>query len=362
MLLLCYPRQYRRSRGEEIVATFLDLAPPDRTRPTMREAVNLVRHGLRCRLGRPRSRSVVLWAALTATVWGLFTGAFATRLAWESARPLPTQAEARELFTQILGRDSADAYVDPAMFVIYGQPLGWNNLDTLLSLDGGEYQQGRATVALNGPMDVDHEDLVHSTRAWLQANGWRVADVDIRNSVDCANASCDESTLPKKAVYTARRADDVLAFEVSLGDLRTLPPKPGVPDSNIQTYFFVELTRASPAAVFPSGAVGALLGMVFGWLTFGWASRRTEGRAGPTVLFGVAIFMWCAPMILSLPFTLAHHLNEPHLSWHPMWEWLGQPAFAPMFAIGAGAALFVLALSALPRRGPEPANQVRPAA
>jgi hypothetical protein len=70
-LLLCYPRQYRKARGEEIVATFLDLAPPDRARPTVREAANLVRHGLRCRLGRPNSRTVVLWAVLTAIVWGL---------------------------------------------------------------------------------------------------------------------------------------------------------------------------------------------------------------------------------------------------------------------------------------------------
>ena len=33
--------------------TLLELAPPGRARPTVRAVANLVRHGLRCRLGRP---------------------------------------------------------------------------------------------------------------------------------------------------------------------------------------------------------------------------------------------------------------------------------------------------------------------
>jgi hypothetical protein len=363
-LLLCYPRQYRRTRGEEITATFLDLAPPDRTRPTIHEAVNLVRHGLRCRLGRPNSRSVVLWAALTAVVWGLFTGAFATRLAWETARPLPTQAEATELFGRMLGQDPKSRVgVDPALFVIYGEPLGTHNLHLMLTPDAGEYQQGRASVSLDGPSDVNHQDLVGSTRAWLLANGWRVSDVILRNRMECTG--CDESTLPRKAVFAARRGDDVVHLEISLGGRRPPPPKPGVTDFD-ESYAYVELTRASPAPVTPFGAAGVLPGVVFGWFTFGWVSRRTEGRSPPlrtatTVLFGVAIFLWCAPLVLAVPVTSAHHLSEPHLTWHPMWEWLGQPALAPLFVVGTGAALLAVAASALPHRR-EPATSPRPAA
>jgi len=364
-LLLCYPRLYRQDRGDEIVATFLDLAPLGRTRPTIREAVNLIRHGLRCRLGRPNSRSVVLWAALTAIVWGLFIGAFATRLGWQTARPLPTRAEATELFSGMLGRDATGHVgVDPALFVIYGSPLGSHNLDLLVSPDAGEYQPGRATVSLEGPSEVDHRDLVDSTRAWLNANGWQVSDVDMRNSVDCA--SCDESTLPKKAVFSAWRGDDVVQLEISLGSRPPPPPKPGVTNYD-QTYAFIELTRSSPAAVWPFGAAGVLLGTLCGWLTFGWVSRRTENRApllqmATTVLFGIALFTWCAPMIVALPFMLTHHTGEPHPSWHPMWEWLGQPALAPFFVAGTGAALIALAASAVPQRGPKSATDVEPAA
>jgi hypothetical protein len=356
-LLVCYPRQYRRARGDEIVATFLELAPPDRTRPTAREAVNLVLHGLRCRLGRPRSRTVVLWAALTALVGGLSAGAFATRLAWETARPLPTQAEATELFSGLLGQDVAGkTSVDPALFVIYTQPLTWENADILLSFDAGEYQPGRATVGLGGPSDVNHRDLVDSTRAWLGANGWSVSDVAFRNRVECANSSCDEASLPQSAVFVASRGDDVLSLEISLGDQRPRPPKPGVMGYD-ETYAYVELTRAAPVAVYPVGVAGFALGAAPAWLLFGWASRRTEDSAAlrqsaAKALFFLALFVWCLPIALVLPNALKHHLDGPHPSWHPMWEWLGQPALLPLFAFGTGAALLALGAAALPRRHP----------
>ena len=362
-LLLCYPRLYRRTRGEEIVATFLELAPADRTRPTRREAGNLVRHGLRCRLGRPNSRTVVVWAALTAIAWGLFTGAFAARLGWQTARPLPTKAEATQLFSGLLGQDTTGKVgVDPAMFVIYGQPLGRDNLHLLFSADAGEYQQGSAAVNIDGPSDVDHHDLVDSTRAWLRAHGWRVSNVVVRNRVECAG--CDESTLPKKAVFAARRGEDILRLEISMGDPRPRSPKPGVADTG-DTYAEAELTRANPAAVLPLAAVGALLGVVLGWLVFGWASRRVEGRslalrAVTMALFTVAIFMWYAPMALVVTTTLIYQSDEPFVSSRPVWEWLGQPDLAPLFVLGTGAALLILIACALPRRN-EPATNVRPA-
>jgi len=50
-LLLAYPADYRRERGEEIVATLLDGADPARSRPTTGEAADVVLGGLRRRLG-----------------------------------------------------------------------------------------------------------------------------------------------------------------------------------------------------------------------------------------------------------------------------------------------------------------------
>ena len=123
-LLFAYPRGYRRARGAELVGALLDAAPPGRSRPTVREAVDLVRHGLRARLGRPASRSVVAWAVLTAVISGVFTAAFATRAAWETARPVPRTAEARAMLAEILpGQEFAGIEDAPAQFIIYGQPL-----------------------------------------------------------------------------------------------------------------------------------------------------------------------------------------------------------------------------------------------
>lgn len=49
-LLAAYPADYRRARGAEIVGTYLDLAAPDQRRPTLADAADLVRGGLRQRL------------------------------------------------------------------------------------------------------------------------------------------------------------------------------------------------------------------------------------------------------------------------------------------------------------------------
>ncbi|MBM0256991.1 hypothetical protein [Micromonospora sp. 4G55] len=101
-LLCCYPRAYRRERGEELVALLLDTAPPGRTRPRLREAVDLIGNGMRCRLGRPASRTVVAWAVLAAVVCGLFSAALSARVAWETARPLSGRAETAAVFRTVL--------------------------------------------------------------------------------------------------------------------------------------------------------------------------------------------------------------------------------------------------------------------
>jgi hypothetical protein len=125
-LLLGYPRAYRRARGDELVATLIEAAPPGRTRPTAREAANLLRHGLRARLGRSASRTVVAWALLTAVIGGLFGAAFASRAGWETARPLPDPVQTRAMLAEILpgARWGDVSPAPPALFVVYNQPPG----------------------------------------------------------------------------------------------------------------------------------------------------------------------------------------------------------------------------------------------
>ncbi|MET7705875.1 hypothetical protein [Micromonospora sp. NPDC005413] len=103
---------------------------------------------------------------------------------------------------------------------------------------------------------------------------------------------------------------------------------------------------------------GTLLGAVAGWLVFGWASRRTEGRrvsGTASVLFGVTMVLWWLPVLLAAPQLMEHHhLGEPHPAWHPLWEWLGQPVASLFFLVGAVSALLALGLTAGPRRERSP--------
>ncbi|MEV1156054.1 hypothetical protein AB0J27_11695 [Micromonospora chokoriensis] len=80
-LLRAYPADYRRARGAEIVGTYLDLAAPDQRWPTLADAADLVRGGLRQRLRAagvtgliPGVRLAALLALVTASalagVWG----------------------------------------------------------------------------------------------------------------------------------------------------------------------------------------------------------------------------------------------------------------------------------------------------
>jgi hypothetical protein len=331
-LLIGYPRDYRREMADEIIGVFLDAVPPGRARPTAREAVNLLGHGLRCRLGRPASRVVVVWAALTAVVCGLFTAAAATRLAWETARPLPA---ATPIFSELLPGHDLTGKVEgsPAMFVVWGEPFGPQHINDLLFGDGGEYGFGSVGATLPGLSEADTGRTLTTAKARLDADGWQVSPTTVTRH----DADTTETTLE------ARRGDDILAF-----DLLAQPRY-----RNMQ--FGVTLNRATPWAVWPVGVAGLLLGALAGWLAFGWASRRTEWH-GPAVraltatLYGLATLLWTFPIVVSVPASIEHHLAEQHFRWHPLWEWLGQPAASLLFVAGAAFSLLAAAVAALPRR------------
>jgi len=351
-LLLAYPRAYRRSRGEELLSALLDAALPERTRPTAQEAADLIRHGLRARLGRPASRTVVVWAVLSAIISGLFIAGFATRAAWETARPLPKTAEVRTMLAQILPGQEFTGIEDPqAMFVFNGQPLTWDTANDLLWGDGGEYAQSGIGGSVNGAPVIPPQDTVELAQHNLRAHGWTVYPTMTHNMYGCAGPPCDPATIPKSTTILARRSDTRFSMEVH-SQYRS--------DTTSITAGF---TRTTPWAVYPLGLTGGILGAVVAFLIFGWASRRTEGRhpAGAAVkkLLCVTLFFWWAPTLYAVPWTARHHLDEPHPSWHPMWEWLGQPTFSLLFLIGCGSALLGLAAAATePRPDGEPLSTV----
>jgi hypothetical protein len=341
-LLLSYPRDYRRSRGAEILDTVRDTLP---ARGLPRVAVNLLRHGLRARLGRPASRSVVAWAALFTVACGLFAASFGTWLAWLHSRPLhhtELAAAIGQLYPdgQVTGIDTADP---PAVFLIYGGPLGRNSASELLLGDGGEYSLAELNASFRQVPAASRTEALAQLRQRLRAAGWDVAAPVYADAYDCVPDApgCDPDAIPSDIVVNARRGDSVLA-------VRLRPYNEG------EAMDFT-LGRATPWTAYPAGVAAFLIGGLGGWCLFGWASRRTQ-HARPVAqvsvksLYAVAMFLWWAPILLSAPSLLSHHLNEPHYRWHPLWEWLGQPTGSLPFLLGCLLLTVTLGLAALPHR------------
>ncbi|WP_405109116.1 hypothetical protein OG559_27835 [Micromonospora sp. NBC_01405] len=338
-LLFCYPRAHRR---DELLATLIEATPPGRTRPTVREAANLIRHGLRARLGRPASRTVAAWAVLAAIISGVFAAAFATRAGWETAEPLPRAPQTRAMLAEVLpGQDFRGIEDAPAMFVIYGQPISWAAANDMLFGDGAEYALDGVGGAVDGIPGQSPQETLDLTRQRLRETGWTVYRPTVRDMYECIGPPCDPSAIPTDATLVARRGNTTLTIQVNF-------------ESAVDTTFLTAIfQRATPPAVYPIAVVGGFAGAVVAFLLFGWASRRTDGRrlagGAVTTLFGVTMALWWAPTLFAVPLTAQHHLDEPHPSWHPMWEWLGQPTFSLLFVVGGGCALLGLALAALPR-------------
>ncbi|WP_051367404.1 hypothetical protein [Hamadaea tsunoensis] len=315
-LLFFYPRAYRRDRGPEILETLQEYAGTSRTRL----AVNLIRHGLRTRLGRPASRTVVVWAALFTVACGLFAAAFGSWVGWQTIRPLH-ESEAAQVAAELLPTQNLKVDTDepPAKFVIYGQPLGWYSVRDLLLGDGGEYGQSGVGAGSNGPADHPERDLA-TLRENLRRGGWEFREY-VRPDYG-------------HEVYAGRGDQqlDITFYEYNYG----------------ASYISLGMDRPAPALATVGGVLGFLAGAVGGFLLFGWASRRTRS-VFVKLLLGFGLFFWWAPIVLAFPQMVEHHLSEWHYSWHPLWEWLGQPALSLPFLLGTGLLVLALAISALAR-------------
>ncbi|MEW2141887.1 hypothetical protein AB0869_03610 [Micromonospora vinacea] len=294
------------------------------------------------RLGRPAGGAAVAWVPLAAVICGLFTGALASRAAWETSRPQPDRAEAAAVLTTVFpGHDLGEIDTPPALFVVYGHALRLGTVKTLLLGDGGEYQESATGASALGAPPVPAAQIVTVARERLTGAGWRVYESQASDRVSCADKTCTTPQAVTDTAVIARRGDTILNASIS--------SQTAVDGS----YLSVELHRAPPPLVVPAGVLGTLLGAVAGWLVFGWASRRTEGRrrrGTVNVLAGVAVVLWWLPALLAAPQWLHHHLGEPHPAWHPYWEWLGQPWASLFFLVGAVCMLLALGLAAGARR------------
>ncbi|MEV4276143.1 hypothetical protein [Actinoplanes xinjiangensis] len=254
--LRCYPSGPRRA---EMLATLLECAPPERTRPTGREILNLIGYGLRARLGRPASTGVVVLAVLVTLASGLLGAAAAARIGWANAPSLPSGAESAAL----------------GETVFPGQRV-WGGGDAEPFVPSGD---GEQTIYGYADYWVKHNDTTRDVLAYargardrLAAAGW-----DVHGDVVFEEEVASETPIGT-ATFWASRDDLVLGYTGVLWGNRAPWDSDGAAS--------FQLSRSAPPWMITLAVAGGVLGGFAGWLLFGWASRCSEGHPLRTSVAG----------------------------------------------------------------------------
>jgi hypothetical protein len=338
LLLLAYPRDYRRDRGEEIVDTLLEMAPPGQRRPTPRQAANLVRNGLRCQLGRPRSRGIVIAAALAA-VFAAYLGASAAAwLGWQPARDLPTAAAAKAIYLTALPHQApVTTHREDALFYYDDPTDAWTPIQGADDYTSGsiEYAFGPAAA---GP---DFRAFMRTVRDRLSAAGWSVGQIREHEPTTWAGARL-------------RAEKDGLAMTIGYDDgMFTVDAD----NREIPIPVTLDISRATPPWVSPVAALGALLGALAGWLLVGWISRRLSGRSlvlqFSALLFGIVAYGGMLPAVALYALgwmTVASNPAFDGSTLGVLWSPLTTVLCRPPAVVAALAMLVTIGIAAVARR------------
>ncbi|TDC29252.1 hypothetical protein E1211_26315, partial [Micromonospora sp. 15K316] len=133
-LLRAYPADYRRSRGAEIVGTYLDLAGPDRRWPSAADAADLLRGGLRQRLRAAGVADLAPGVRLAAVL--AFLTATALAAAWSVLELRPPPAD--------LGLPAAGPFVSLGI----GAWVAWLLAAVVYALASGRWARRAVALAL----------------------------------------------------------------------------------------------------------------------------------------------------------------------------------------------------------------------
>jgi hypothetical protein len=315
-LLRVYPAGPRR---DELLDTLLDCAGPDRSRPTAREAANLVRHGLRARLGRPGTTAVVVvFATLIAIATGFVGAAAANRLAWSATPSLPTGAAAERITTvafpglHVWGGGDAPKFVSEA--------------------DGENIRYGYADYRVrHTPQTRDVVAYSEGVRDRLAAAGWRIG-------AEPGPDPRSESDDPHYRMFWATKDNLLLEYSAAYW-----PDGPWY-DANGFVGFRLSHTESSWTA--GAAVAGGVLAALAGWLLTGWASRRTERWPGVGGLLGVAAAVALILLLPALLLMLNAVVGDPEVT--PFWNGLVHLGRGPALIAALVALLMLGALAAGP--------------
>jgi len=288
-------------------------------------AADLLVHGLRARLGRPASRSVVLIALLVSVFAGAYTAAFADRAAWHAGvRDLPDAAALAQI-RQALTPDVVPSrqFTGSAVFEtddegIYPGSSGYRGANTTLTADQPAYR----------------EALLRR----LSAGGWRVVSAN------------DPAESPGRLAISAVRDHWVISIGMDTGTTY-INPDPATLREMVQ----VDVVRTTPWWVTAAAVAGFAAGMVLGWFLTGWASRRTEaGRAAGmrvAALTWVMVTLFAPGVVVGLGQLAAQATSTGHAGL--FWQYMmydNELALLPMLATVAGVLVLIDAVRGAPRR------------
>jgi hypothetical protein len=330
LLLLTYPRAYRRRRGPEMVTTLLDAAPVDRSWPTRAEVADLLTGGLRFRF-RVWGAAAIVAAVCAATFTAVALGALGGYLGWQTAQPLPSNAEALRMVEPALPPGTS---VEPQRwdFIFDDNPEYTDPRWVYLVGGTDEYRAGKVFFQITYPNDRPAQRMVDGAEQRMRAAGWRPAGTNL-------SGCCPES-----AVY--RDGELVEVFSEGYLD-----------ESHYGLQ--VAVSRTTPTPVLPLTTAGLLAGGVAGWLMAAWVFRRVQEstparRAFTVVVVGVGLLALFPATALSALALVASYFS-PHHPAEPAWLGYTFMLFRPLAYLGAAAVaggLLIVAASGAGHRRP----------
>jgi hypothetical protein len=325
--------------------------------------------GLRARLGRPGSRSVVVLATLAAIVAGCFGAAGMSLLGWQFAPPLAGVVRAhgidREVFPGLTVRGCEDGSKDVFSPEDYGLSCA-HVPPFVLNPDGEGTRYGFMEYRVD-PSAATRDNVAFTTavRDRLVDAGWRIgSDIRVHDGIDDLDTSVldgtsapfpgnDVETNVREATFWATRDGLVLEFFDATG---TDFPY-GAADPDVTARFTI--ARTAPWWLWAMTAAGALLGVAAGWLLTGWISRRTEGDGASTLIAALPAWL-CAIPLTAAALPLNEQVGRPwsegvfvglHAKLAP-WPDLGFDYVNPVAGLALAAFLPALLVAALTRRTP----------
>ncbi len=312
MLLLAYPKGPRR---DEVLDTLTMAAEAGGRRP---QTLNLIRYGLRARLGRPRSRTIVALSVLLAIAGGFLAASVTNRIIWEAGPELPGEARAAEIAGLVAPGLRLELYGGDA----FGDgPFGYAPGEEVSARSLHQRTSGRADTR-------DVAGFMTGVRQRVEAAGWRITE----------EANHDGEPLGTGRWFTARQDGLIL----SVSDNYT--PADGT------DFLIVSLGAAEPAWISVVTVTGGLLGAIGAWLLAAWASRTSEHARGTSVPAGAAawfglLLLW--PALYYARAYLPEVVTGGYEPGYPFWANLTwQSEYGPptalaviMFATALGLAL-----------------------